>query len=108
MKDDQKYTEQGFWEKISTVTKVASKGLVDKALQLYYCAQSASTPAWLKATIYGALAYLIFPLDAIPDFLPGGYVDDLPILAGALSAAIHHITPEIKKRASDKLNEWFE
>lgn len=108
MKDDKQYTEQGFWEKITTTAKKAGQEVVEKALQLYYTAEASETPGWLKAVIYGALAYLIMPLDAIPDFLPGGYADDLPIMAGALSAAIAHITPEIKERAKKKLDEWFQ
>ncbi|MYC13764.1 MAG: DUF1232 domain-containing protein [Gemmatimonadetes bacterium] len=108
MKDDQKYTEAGFWEKINTTAKKAGQEVVEKALQLYYTAESAETPRWMRVLIYGALAYLIAPLDAIPDFLPAGLTDDLGILAGTLSAVIAHITPEVKKRASEKLDEWFD
>ena len=64
-------TEKGFWQKLNTTAKVIGQGVVDKALQLYYAAESAETPGWVKVIIYSALAYLIAPLDAIPDFLPG-------------------------------------
>ena len=84
MKDDKQYTEHGFWQKLNTTAKVIGQEVVEKALQLYYTAESAETPRWVKVIIYGALAYLIAPLDAIPDFLPGGYVDDMGILAGTL------------------------
>lgn len=108
MKDEKNNcTEQGFWQKLNTTAKHAGQEVIEKALQLYYTAESAETPRWVKVVIYGALAYLIAPLDTIPDFLPGGLVDDMGILAGTLSAVIAHITPEIKKRASEKLDEWF-
>ena len=108
MKDDQKYTEAGFWEKINTTAKKAGQEVVEKALQLYYTAESAETPRWIRVLIYGALGYLIAPLDMIPDFLPGGFVDDLGVLAGTLSAVISFITPQVKKRAREKLDEWFD
>ena len=109
MHDDPKnYTEQGFWDKVNTTAKRAGQEVIEKALQLYYTAKSAETPRWIRVLIYGALAYLIAPLDMIPDFLPGGFTDDMGILAGTLSAVIAHITPEVKKRASEKLREWFD
>ena len=105
MKDN--YTEQGFWQKLNTTAKRAGQEVIEKALQLYYTAESAETPRWIRVLIYSALAYLIAPLDAIPDFLPGGFTDDLGVLTGTLSAAIAHITPEVKRRAAEKLEEWF-
>ena len=109
MQDDPNdYTEQGFWQKLNTTSKIIGQEVVNKALQLYYTAESAETPRWIRVLIYGALAYLIAPLDAIPDFLPGGFTDDLGILAGTLSAVIAHISPQVKDQAKKKLDEWFE
>jgi uncharacterized membrane protein YkvA (DUF1232 family) len=46
--------------------------------------------------IYGALAYFIFPLDAVPDFVPmTGYTDGLGVLAAAVATTAAYITPEI-------------
>ena len=106
--DSNQYTEKGFWDKLNNHAKKAGSEVVEKALQLYYAADSPDTPTWAKTVIYGALVYLIAPLDLIPDFIPvGGFTDDLGILAGTLAAVVAHITPEIKKRASEKLDEWF-
>lgn len=102
------YTDKGFWDKVNRTAKVIGQGVIHKALQLYYTAESVETPKWVKVVIYGALAYLIAPLDAIPDFLLGGFADDLGVLAGTLSAVISHITPQVKVRARKKLDEWFE
>ena len=54
-------------------TKVAGETVINKALTLYYCARDTDTPAWASTIIYGALVYLINPVDAIPDILPMGY-----------------------------------
>lgn len=105
---DYDYDEQGFWDKLNTTAKKAGKGAVEKALQLYYTAEPAETPRWTKVIIYTALAYLIAPLDAIPDFLPGGFTDDMGILAATLSSVIAHITPQVKEKAQNKLDEWLD
>jgi len=40
-----------------------------------------------KAALVASLAYLVLPLDAFPDFLPGGYADDLSIMLAAVASA---------------------
>ena len=104
----EEYSDSNFWDKVKRYAKVAGKAVIEKALQLYYAAQLPETPKWAKGVIYGALAYFIWPLDAIPDLLPaGGYVDDLGALAAALIMCAAYITPEVKERAAEKLKEWF-
>ena len=58
--------------------------------------------------IYGALAYLVLPTDAIPDVLPAvGFTDDFTVIAAALATVSYYITPEIKEQARVKLVKWF-
>ena len=64
------YTDAGFWQKFNTFARKAGRGLIEKALQLYYAAESPDTPTWEKGMIYGALAYFVAPIDAIPDITP--------------------------------------
>src|SRR5690606_37589693 len=66
-KFDEQYSERGFWEKVKRFAKAMGVGVLKPALQLYYSAQDPDTPASAKAIIYGALGYLITPIDAIPD-----------------------------------------
>ena len=40
--------------------------------------------AWNLTVIVAALLYIISPVDVIPDFLVGGFIDDLGIIAWAL------------------------
>lgn len=102
------YSDERFWRKLGRFARTAGKQVVEKALILYYAAQSPQTPAWAKTAIYGALAYFILPFDAIPDFIPiAGYTDDLTTLAAAIAVVAVAITPEVKAQAKQKLKDWF-
>ena len=82
----------------------AGAEVVERALWLYYAADRPETPAWAKTTIYGALAYLILPLDAHPDLIPlTGYTDDLGVLLAAIATVTSYIDDEVKQKAAEKL-----
>lgn len=102
------YSEDSFWEKLKKFAVKAGGEVVEKALQLYYAAQEPETPAWAKTTIFGALGYFIMPLDVIPDVMPGvGFTDDLGILVAAIGAVSMYINDDVKKKASQKMWDWF-
>lgn len=101
------YSEDSFWAKLARYAKTAGRQTVESALQLYYASLAPQTPTWAKGVIYGALGYFISPIDVIPDLIPGGYTDDLGILAAAVAAVAMHITPEIRTRATEKIRDWF-
>lgn len=108
MVEEKDYSEKGFWDKIAQFAKQAGREVVEKSLCLYYAAQRPETPKWAKTVIYGALAYFISPLDAIPDITPMvGYADDLGALAAALGMVAVYINDEVKAKAALKLKEWF-
>jgi uncharacterized membrane protein YkvA (DUF1232 family) len=105
---EREYSDEGFWAKVGKYAKAAGIEVVERALQLYYVAQSPETPAWAKRVIYGALGYFVLPADAIPDFIPAaGYADDLGALVMALASVTLYITPAIKEQARRKLEDWF-
>lgn len=101
------YSDDSFWAKLGRYAKTAGRQTVESSLQLYYASLAPQTPGWAKGVIYGALGYFISPIDVIPDLIPGGYTDDLGILAAALAAVAMHITPEIRARAAEKIRDWF-
>lgn len=102
------YSEPRFWDKLKHYAKIAGTEVIEKALWLYYAAQRPETPAWAKTVIYGALAYFILPVDAIPDMVPlAGYSDDLGALASAIATVSLYISDDVKQRARDKMREWF-
>lgn len=97
-----------FWEKLARHALAAGRDVVEKALWLYYAAERPEVPRWAKLTIYGALAYFILPLDAIPDLIPGaGYVDDLGALGTALLTVASYVDEDVKRRARRRMEQWF-
>lgn len=98
------YDDEGFWK----ITSKAGKAVITPALQLYYTLQSSKTPIGAKATIMGALGYLILPIDLVPDFIPVvGFSDDLAALLAAITTVNRYITQDIKAQAEEKLTELF-
>jgi uncharacterized membrane protein YkvA (DUF1232 family) len=103
------YSPSRFWQKFARLAKSAGRSTLEKALFLFYAAQSPATPAWARRVTYGALAYFIFPVDAIPDFIPFvGYTDDLGVMTLALATVAFYITPEVKAQARRKLAQWLD
>lgn len=89
---DNKYSDEGFWNKVVSFAKAAGREVIEKALWLYYAAQDPATPTWAKGVVYSALGYFILPIDAIPDLAPVvGYTDDLGVLAAAVAAIATYI-----------------
>ena len=102
------YSEAEFWIKLARVAINAGREIVEKALWLYYAAESPGTPGWAKATVYGTLAYFVLPVDAVPDVLPvAGYTDDLVVLSAAVGAIAFHIDADVKAQATATMSRWF-
>ena len=102
------YSDGGFWRKVRRYARTAGRGVIERALRLYYAAESPDTPAWARTVIYSSLGYFILPTDLVPDFLPAaGYTDDLGVLATALATVAAHITPRIRHRAKQTCDTWL-
>lgn len=102
------FSPPAFWSKLARGALAAGRELIEKALWLYYAAERPDVPRWAKLTMWGALAYFVLPVDAVPDFLPGvGYVDDLGALAAALATVARYVDDDVKARARDRLAAWF-
>lgn len=105
----EKFTKNGFIEKIHRIAKRAGAKLVYAALVLYYLIESDKVSLKDKAMIIGALGYLISPLDLVPDAIPiAGLGDDLSILIFVLNKVWGDVDEENKKKAHDKLSQWFD
>ena len=100
--DDDSALRRSFWRKLRRVA--ASIRFAEDLLAAYYCAFDRDTPLPVKATLVGALAYFVLPLDAIPDVLPViGFTDDAAVLATAIRLVANHISPLHRQAARDAL-----
>ncbi|HPF50477.1 MAG TPA: DUF1232 domain-containing protein [Draconibacterium sp.] len=110
MKNDysEYYSEASLWEKLKKFAKNAGAKVVYVVLLLYYTMQDSAVGLKTKISIAAALGYFIFPADAILDLTPIiGYSDDFGVLLFVLTQVARNITPEIKQKARQKLNDWF-
>lgn len=104
-----KFSANGFGEKISRIAKRAGAKLVYVALVLYYTLQSDKVSVKDKAVIIGALGYLISPLDLIPDAFPiAGLTDDLTVLLYVVKKVWGDVSDDVKDKAKSKLSQWFD
>lgn len=104
----QYFNDSKLWKKLKRVATKAGRKGVYYVLVLYYVSRDASVPTSLKLKVLGALGYFILPLDFIPDVIIGmGFTDDLAALAWALFTMKKYITPEIERKARERLREWF-
>ncbi|MGH6725923.1 MAG: YkvA family protein [Pseudolabrys sp.] len=99
---DDSALQRSFWRKIRRV--VAQIPFAEDLLAAYYCAFDHNTPLQVKATLVGAIAYFVLPLDAIPDVLPVlGFTDDAAVLATAIKLVANHISPLHREAARNML-----
>ena len=63
----------------------------------------------MKLILLGAIAYFVFPADAIADLLPlFGFADDAAVLAAAITQVAGSITDEHRARAREALEDRAE
>jgi len=102
------YTNQNFWDKVTTYAKKVGKKGIEMSLTLYYTLRDKDTPMWAKGVITGALGYFIFPIDLILDITPLiGYTDDITVMVAALTTVAAHVKQEHRDRALETLKQWF-
>jgi uncharacterized membrane protein YkvA (DUF1232 family) len=77
----------------------ALRALPDTLRLLRRIASDRTLPRGVRVRLWLLLAYLAFPLDLVPDFLPVvGYLDDVVIASAALRSAIRRAGPEAVRR----------
>ena len=94
--------------RILSIAKKAGKIIIQNALTLYYTMNS-DAPKWVKVIIAIALAYLVAPIDSIPDLIPVlGFSDDLGLLITVLSKIAIHIKDEYRQQARQDVDRIFD
>jgi len=100
------YDEKTFWTSVKGTAKSMGTTLLVPALTLYHAMLDERTPIWAKTIVASALAYLVFPADAIPDILPVvGFSDDLGAIFAAFGMVTLHIKKEHKSKAVEQVEE---
>ncbi|MGJ8645155.1 MAG: YkvA family protein [Luteolibacter sp.] len=102
------FSVPGFWRVVRKLVKRGGRKLLSGALTLFFCMRDSETPAWAKSVIVGALGYLIFPMDFIPDTILGaGFTDDWSVIITAITTVAAHIKDEHRERASALTDRFF-
>lgn len=99
------YDEQGFWSKCRRFARSIGRAGLEKAFTLYYATEHKDCTLAHKTAIYGALGYLLTPIDAIPDLTPFlGYSDDISLISAALIAVASCIDDGVKAQARNRVS----
>jgi len=99
---DEEGLKRRFWAKLK---RVAGKiPFAEDLVAAFFCATDPSTPSRVKLILLGAIAYFVFPADAITDLLPlFGFADDAAVLAAAITQVAGSITDTHRARAREAL-----
>ncbi|MBS7705721.1 YkvA family protein [Chelatococcus asaccharovorans] len=96
--------KRGFWPALKRVAR--HMPFANDLVAAYFCALDPKTPRRVKVVLYGALAYFILPMDAVPDIIPLlGYGDDMALLAAAIAGVATSITDDHRRRAHETLSD---
>ena len=101
---DEEGLKRRFWDKLK---RVAGKvPFAEDLVAAFFCATDPSTPSRVRLILLGAIAYFVFPADAVTDLLPlFGFADDAAVLAAAITQVAGSITEEHKERARNALRD---
>ena len=84
--------------------KKRAKALKSEAKVLIIAYQDKRTPAFARILIWITVAYLLSPVDLIPDFIPIlGILDDLIIVPGLIALSFRLIPKEVIVESREKL-----
>lgn len=100
---------QEIWDRMKDYALKVGRAAMRPVLLLYYVMRSDETPWKDKLTIFGALAYLILPVDLLDAkrLLILGWLDEITSLAVAIQRMSKYITPEMEAKANETLVRWF-
>jgi uncharacterized membrane protein YkvA (DUF1232 family) len=101
---DEEGLKRRFWDKLK---RVAGRiPFAEDLVAAFFCATDPATPSRVKLILLGAIAYFVFPTDAVTDLLPLiGFADDAAVLAAAISQVASSITEEHRAKARKTLRE---
>lgn len=100
------FDDKTFMGKFKKLARRLGSEIVYKSLLLYHILLEDKVPFKAKALIVGALGYLIFPADLIPDFIIGlGFTDDLAAITFVLSQIEEYRNATIEEKAKKSFED---
>ena len=83
--------------------KIRAKNLKRDTFALFFAYRDPRTPWYARVFAGLVAAYLLSPIDLIPDFIPIlGYLDDVIIAPAGIALALKMIPPEVMADARQK------
>jgi uncharacterized membrane protein YkvA (DUF1232 family) len=99
---------KGFLGRLPGILRRAGQQVIYSSLLLYHAFFQEGTPFWARNIIFGALAYLLAPIDSVPDLTPIlGYTDDIGVLSFALVNIAAYVNDEVRLKARKNLHQLF-
>lgn len=78
---------------------MSARGLMGRAAAYF---RDPSVSRWRKLAGLGAVAYVLLPVDVIPDLVPVfGWLDDLGVLSAAATLVLRDIQRHAQRRSSE-------
>ena len=76
--------------------KQSAKKIKRDVIVVYFAARDARTPWWLRIFALLIAAYVLSPIDLIPDFIPVlGYLDDVILVPLAIALLMRLLPPPV-------------
>ncbi|MCA3595760.1 MAG: DUF1232 domain-containing protein [Methylobacterium sp.] len=100
--------EAGILAEVLAMMRKLARALpfAEDVLAAYVCVRDPATSRRVKLILLAALAYLVMPIDGVPDFLPLiGFGDDAAMIAAAIAAVRGAITLQHREKACSLLDE---
>lgn len=77
-------------------------------LMLWFACRDPRTPTWLKALAFFVVAYLLSPIDLVPDFIPVlGYLDDVILLPMLIWLALRYLPTDVALDCRQQAEDWM-
>ncbi len=83
---------------LEKVKKGPVKDIWDRVIALYDLIKDSNASKVAKVLAITALIYLLSPVDLVPDFIPGGFIDDVGVILSVIASIGVEIEKYLKKK----------
>ena len=94
-----------YWRRLFRKAYDLSGRILYYILVCYYTLQDENVSQKERSAIYVSLVYFLAPIDLIPDFLPGGYLDDMTLFFYVINVILTADILKAKTNAKAKIEQ---